>query len=257
MPCWPDSPPQDLPGASACAPLSTVPSPPAWPSPSGCSWPRSSIATCARSAWQTLSLGTTLVLAACNRAIQPRSKRGWAGWAATTSLSHLIPGLKPAHFTSQFFWDQMDLVPVETLEAIERDVTKAVVADLGIVLDTLFYDTTNFFTYIDSTNTHCDLPQRGHSKQKRVDLRLMGFALLGIARWTDTAVLAAVPRQSRRRHRVPHGADPDPEAPGGPVARSQGRHAGLRSRQPLAEEPGDDRSRRHRLCQRGGTCPAS
>jgi transposase len=124
------------------------------------------------------SLGTTLVLAACNRAIHPRSKRGWAGWAATTSLSHLIPGLKPAHLTSQFFWDQMDLVPVETLEAIERDVTKAVVADLGIVLDTLFYDTTNFFTYIDSTNTHCDLPQRGHSKQKRADLRLMGFALL-------------------------------------------------------------------------------
>ena len=124
------------------------------------------------------SLGTTLVLAACNRAIHPRSKRGWAGWAATTSLSHLIPGLKPAHLTSQFFWDQMDLVPVETLEAIERDVTKAVVADLGIVLDTLFYDTTNFFTYIDSTNTHCDLPQRGHSKQKRADLRLIGFALL-------------------------------------------------------------------------------
>ena len=34
---------------------------------------------------------------------------------------------------------------------IERDLTKLVVADLGISLDTLFYDTTNFFTYIDPT----------------------------------------------------------------------------------------------------------
>jgi transposase len=124
------------------------------------------------------SVGTTMVLAACNRAIRPRSKRGWAGWAATTSLPQLVPGLKTTRLTSQFFWDQMHQIPMESLEAIERDVTKAVVDDLGIVLDTLFYDTTNFFTYIDSTNAHCKLPQRGHSKQKRADLRLMGLALL-------------------------------------------------------------------------------
>jgi transposase len=124
------------------------------------------------------SVGTALVLAACNRAIQPRSKRGWARWAASTSLAQLVPGLKTKRLTSQFFWDQMHRIPVEALEAIERDVTAAVVQDLGIVLDTLFYDTTNFFTYIDSTNAHCDLPQRGHSKQKRSDCRLMGLALL-------------------------------------------------------------------------------
>lgn len=39
-------------------------------------------------------------------------------------------------------------------------------------------DTTNFFTFISSTNTRADLAQRGHSKAKRHDLRQIGLALL-------------------------------------------------------------------------------
>jgi transposase len=125
-----------------------------------------------------LSVGTTLLLAALNRACRPRSKRGWAGWAEETSLARLFPGLEPSALTSQYFWDQMDCVPVEALRAIEEDLTKTVVQDLGLKLDTLFYDATNFFTYIASTNTRPRLAQRGHSKQKRADLKLFSLSLL-------------------------------------------------------------------------------
>jgi transposase len=45
-------------------------------------------------------------------------------------------------------------------------------------LDCLFYDTSNFFTFIDSQNKHCDIPQRGKNKQKRADLRQIGVALM-------------------------------------------------------------------------------
>jgi len=131
-----------------------------------------------KDARQRPSVGTTMVLAACNRAIRPRSKRGWASWAAGTSLSQLIPGLKTKRLTSQFFWDQMHRIPISTLPAIESELAAVLVKEMGISLDTLFYDTTNFFTYIDSTNAHCAVPQRGHSKQKRSDLRLFGLALL-------------------------------------------------------------------------------
>lgn len=124
------------------------------------------------------SVGTTLLLGALNRAVRPRSKRGWAAWAAQTSLPRLFPGLKPETLTSQFFWDQMNAVSLEALSAIENELTTTVVRELGIKLDTLFYDTTNFFTYIASTNTRPKLPQRGHSKQKRGDLRLFSLALL-------------------------------------------------------------------------------
>lgn len=55
---------------------------------------------------------------------------------------------------------------------------RTVVGELGIKLDILFYDTTNFFTCIASTNGKAKLAQRGHSKQKRDDLRLFSLALL-------------------------------------------------------------------------------
>ena len=125
-----------------------------------------------------LSVGTTLLLVAFNRAIRPRSKRGWASWAQLTSLHRLFPQLKVEQLSSQFFWDQMDCVKLPALRAIEDELTQLLVQQLGIKLDTLFYDVTNFFTFIASTNVRPKLPQRGHSKQKRADLRLFSLALL-------------------------------------------------------------------------------
>src|ERR1700687_4464766 len=125
-----------------------------------------------------LSVGTTLLLAALNRAVRPRSKRGWSNWARLTSLHRLFPGRKVEQLTSQLFWDQMDCVPVPALRAIEDELTSVIVQQLGIKLDALFYDVTNFFTFIASTNLKPQLPQRGHSKQKRADLRLFSLALL-------------------------------------------------------------------------------
>ena len=124
------------------------------------------------------SVGTTLLLGALNRAIQPRSKRGWANWAAGTSLPRLLPGLEPGALTFQFFWDQMNSVSLEALRAIESDLVQAVIRELKISLDLLFYDTTNFFTYIASDNARAQLPQRGKNQQRRTDLRQFGLALL-------------------------------------------------------------------------------
>ncbi len=53
-----------------------------------------------------------------------------------------------------------------------------VVEQERIAPDTLFYDTTNFFTFIDSTNPRPTLARRGHNKQKRHDLRQLGLALV-------------------------------------------------------------------------------
>jgi transposase len=92
------------------------------------------------------SVGTALLLGAINRAVRPRSKRGWSAWAAETSLHRLFPGLQPRTLTSQFFWDQMNTVSLDALSAIEGELSRTVVRELGIKLDTLFYDTTNFFT---------------------------------------------------------------------------------------------------------------
>jgi transposase len=124
-----------------------------------------------------LSIGTTRLLAAMNRAVWPCSKRSWAQWAERTSLSPLF-ALQPASLTSQYFWDQMDVVSETALEASEAELTRKVMDEFALRLDTLFYDTSNFFTYLATDNLRSELAQRGHSKQKRRDLRQFSLALL-------------------------------------------------------------------------------
>lgn len=124
-----------------------------------------------------LTVGASLLLAAIGRACRPTSKMGWHDWATETSLEiSLSQSLKK--LDSQHFWDQMNAVSDESIEKIESELVKMLVDKSGIKLDSLFFDTTNFFTFIDSMNEHCDIPQRGHNKQKRFDLRQIGMALL-------------------------------------------------------------------------------
>jgi transposase len=83
-----------------------------------------------------------------------------------------------ADLTSQHFWDQMDAMPVDKLAEIEQQLVQDVVGMEQLQLQALAYDTTNFFTHIASTNLRTELPQRGHNKQRRHDLRQMGLALV-------------------------------------------------------------------------------
>ena len=124
-----------------------------------------------------LSPGQACLLIALGRACRPTSKRGWHRWARDTSLPDLWK-LASEELDSQFFWDQMNEVPVEALPQIEQQLAARAIELARVPLDLLMYDTTNFFTFIASTNTRPKLPQRGWSKQKRHDLRQVGLALL-------------------------------------------------------------------------------
>ena len=123
-----------------------------------------------------LTVGQSLTLAAVGRACHATSKRGFAPWAATTTLGDLA-GVDVLRLTSQHFWDQMDRVPVAALAAIETALVARVLAQFTLPVDTVLYDATNFFTFLATTNARATLPARGHNKQKRHDLRQVGVAL--------------------------------------------------------------------------------
>jgi transposase len=124
-----------------------------------------------------LTVGESLVAAMIARACAPRSKRAFADWAKTTYLPELM-NFAAADLTSQHFWDQMNAVPVEQLAVIEHGLVREVIRVEQLHLKALAYDTTNFFTHIASTNLRPKLPQRGHNKQGRHDLRQLGLALV-------------------------------------------------------------------------------
>lgn len=124
-----------------------------------------------------LTVGETLLAGIVGRACAPRSKRAFAGWAQTTLLPELM-GFAAPKLTSEHFWEQMNALPVEILGEIEQELVREVIRIEQLEVQALAYDTTNFHTHIATTNTKPELPQRGHNKQGRHDLRQLGLALV-------------------------------------------------------------------------------
>lgn len=125
----------------------------------------------------SLTVGQSLLAAAIARLCHPASKRAFAAWAAQTTLPARMRFTASA-LTSQHFWDQMEAMPLAAVERAEEVLVQRVVRAEAVATGMVAYDTTNFFTYIATTNTRPRLPARGHSKQWRHDLRQLGLALV-------------------------------------------------------------------------------
>lgn len=125
---------------------------------------------------QGLSIGTYILIAAINRAVAPVSKLQMADWYVRTMLKRLLPAEKRM-LSSQRFWDNMSLLSGEAIERFEDAFAELIVKRYNLSTDCLIYDATNFFTYID-TKSESELAQRGHSKDKRFDLKIIGLAMV-------------------------------------------------------------------------------
>ena len=131
------------------------------------------------------SLAHYVLLAAMHRVCQPGPKTEVAEWYRQSILAALW-GFAPERFTAQAFCDAFEqILPKEQQDLpVEQDpLEKAQLAWLGLWKEKqlvsrrrLAYDTTNFYTYIASTNTRNQLAQRGHNKQGRHNLRQVGLS---------------------------------------------------------------------------------
>src|SRR5664279_2544680 len=123
------------------------------------------------------SVGTYLALTTANRVVAPCSKLAFADWWATTAGPRFTK-LPVAATDHRRFWDAMDALDVAKLAAAEHTISTAMVTEFGLDLSGLALDMTNFATFIDSANDRAPIAQRGHAKQKRNDLRLVGLGLV-------------------------------------------------------------------------------
>lgn len=125
---------------------------------------------------QGLSCGEYMLLAALNRCVGATSKASLSEWYRQTILPRLLPASE-ALLASQRFWDHMAYLDEPAIARIEEALAQRLIEHFKVDLRTLLFDATNFDTFID-TQTASDLAQRGHAKSKRMDLRLLGLALL-------------------------------------------------------------------------------
>jgi transposase len=71
----------------------------------------------------------------------------------------------------------MGYLTSDRLGRIQEDLVKALLERYRPDVRTLFYDGTNFDTFLDSA-TVSQLAARGHAKSKRTDLRIISLGLL-------------------------------------------------------------------------------
>jgi transposase len=141
------------------------------------------------SLWPTPRSGPSpahyLLLAAIHRICPPGPKTEVPDWYRSSILSTLWE-FPEERFTSQAFWDAFEQILPEGHEALspsDDPLEQAQLRLLGLWKEKqlvsrrlLAYDTTNFYTYIASSNGRNQLAQRGHNKQGRHNLRQVGLS---------------------------------------------------------------------------------
>jgi transposase len=122
-------------------------------------------------------VGTYIALATLNRVVDPCSKLAFSDWWQKTAGDRWLR-LAPGALDHRRFWDAMDAISDQDLKEVERRIVAGMVETFQIDLSGLVLDMTNFATWIDSGNQRAPIAQRGHSKQKRADLRICGLGLV-------------------------------------------------------------------------------
>jgi len=118
-----------------------------------------------------LSVGEYMLLIILGRTNGPLSKHATAKWFDESFLEYLWKF--PHQLNSQNILNNMDFITEQSMRQIEEALASKMIQK-GIKPTTIFWDTTNVFTYIESGE---ELPQKGKSKQKRNDKNLINFGI--------------------------------------------------------------------------------
>ncbi len=122
-----------------------------------------------------------MLLAAIQRVCAPGPKTAIAAWYEKTVLKS-VWRFPATRFASPAFWDAFSKIDQDSAFPGD-DLTQLQIAlahlwsQNALISDAILaYDTTNFYTYIDTKNERCTLAQRGRNKQGRHNLRQVGLA---------------------------------------------------------------------------------
>jgi len=125
---------------------------------------------------QGLSVGDYITLAVINRIDEPCSKNAIANWFDKTWLYNKY-NIQSKILSGQAYWNHLGYLDENAIASIEIALTQQVFQLLDVDLDCLLFDPTNFHTFI-KTPRAGKLPQRGHAKSERNDLKIVALSLL-------------------------------------------------------------------------------
>jgi len=124
---------------------------------------------------QGLSVGHYIALATINRCVKPTSKARIRRWFENTALFKEFPPVE-TYLDSMAYTNHFKYLTPEVINEIETRIHENLLSKFEVDMKTLFYDPTNFFTYI-NPKPSVELPRHGHSKEGRSTLNLIGLTL--------------------------------------------------------------------------------
>jgi transposase len=122
------------------------------------------------------SIGEYFLFSVFNRMIEPRSKEALSKWYKNFAV-HWIRPIDVDALNSRMYWKKWDNLSSEQLQKIAYLFFHKVNSLVPLESDCLLFDTTNYFTYMDS-KTSSELAARGKNKDGKHWLRQIGLALL-------------------------------------------------------------------------------
>ena len=122
-----------------------------------------------------LTIGDYILVTATSRAVQPVSHRKLPEWYSHSFMKIVYPSCRSA-LSGQNFWNNTHGITDKHIEAMQNDILKSIMKMVD--LRELFFDTTNFPTFIDQYAYPGSIARKTHSKAHRNDLMHIAIWLL-------------------------------------------------------------------------------
>ena len=125
---------------------------------------------------QGLSVGEYFLLGILARLTKPITKSSIQEWYKKKEIRKIYP-VDPGFLTVQNYWNNMESLDFDDVNELHHQLLERIDKDYVVEKSYIYFDPSNFHTFIKTNSDNSTIPQNGNSKKKRFDLRQVNLAL--------------------------------------------------------------------------------
>ena len=125
---------------------------------------------------QGMSIGEYFLISILARLTKPRSKNSIQEWYEKNAIEKIYP-IESNYLSVQNYWNNIQPIDVEIINDIHTSLIRNINKIYDIKSKYIYFDPSNFHTFIKTLSNSSTIPKNGNSKKKRYDLRQVNLAL--------------------------------------------------------------------------------
>lgn len=125
---------------------------------------------------QGLTIGEYVLFGILARLTKPIAKRSIQEWYVSKRIEKVYP-VDPVFLTVQNYWNNMVSLDLDRVNEVHHRFIERIGKDHSLDRSFIYFDPSNFHTFINTEGETATIAQNGNSKKKRFDLRQVNLAL--------------------------------------------------------------------------------